>query len=124
MALGSGKCFKRDLLSYLEAYGPKKTGPLVQQLRKYDFAAIRAALVASVPSKQLLDDLNSDKQTLWGWPALKDTLRRVPRKERPASESHKPRPNIVTQVGWPFVICMPRENYQALLKKIFRRFPP
>jgi tyrosyl-DNA phosphodiesterase-1 len=99
MTIGSGRRFKRDLLSYLEAYGPKKTGRLVQQLRKHDFAAIRAALVASVPSKQLLDDLDSNKQTLWGWPALKDTLRRVPRKESLGSESHKPRPHIVAQVG-------------------------
>lgn len=77
-AIGTGTRFKRDLLAYLKAYGPKKTGPLVQQLQRYDFGAIRAALVASVPSKQQFSSLDSDKGTLWGWPALRDLLGRIP----------------------------------------------
>lgn len=77
-AIGTGARFKRDLLAYLKAYGSKKTGSLVQQLQDYDFGAIRAALVASVPSKQQFSSLDSDKATLWGWPALRDLLGRVP----------------------------------------------
>ncbi|KAJ5758737.1 hypothetical protein N7520_005893 [Penicillium odoratum] len=75
---GTGSRFKRDLLTYLRAYGPKKTGSLVQQLSRYDFGAVRAALVASVPSKQHLSGLDSGKATLWGWPALKDLMTHVP----------------------------------------------
>ncbi|KAE8135018.1 tyrosyl-DNA phosphodiesterase I [Aspergillus pseudotamarii] len=96
LTLGSGARFKRDLLAYLNEYGPKKTGPLVEQLRKYDFGAIRAALVASVPSKQKINDLDSQKKTLWGWPALKDIMRHIP----PAQESSKATtPHIVTQIS-------------------------
>ncbi|KAK2805786.1 hypothetical protein FQN50_006062 [Emmonsiellopsis sp. PD_5] len=76
--VGSGARFKRDLLAYLEMYGHKKTGPLTEQLEKYDFRAIHAALIASVPSRQTDDELNSERQTLWGWPALKDTIRQIP----------------------------------------------
>ncbi|GAB1191261.1 hypothetical protein APSETT444_000433 [Aspergillus pseudonomiae] len=96
LALGSGARFKRDLLAYLGEYGPKKTGPLVNQLRKYDFGAIRAALVASVPSKQKINDLDSQKKTLWGWPALKDITSRI----SPAQNSSKATtPHIVTQIS-------------------------
>ena len=56
---GSGSRFKRDLLAYLGEYGSKKTGPLVRQLRQYDFGAVRAALVASVPSKQKLSEADA-----------------------------------------------------------------
>ncbi|KAL3466362.1 phospholipase D/nuclease [Aspergillus heterothallicus] len=51
MSWGSGTKFKRDILAYLKEYGVKKTGPLVEQLAKYDFGAVRAAFIASVPSK-------------------------------------------------------------------------
>ena len=92
-AIGSGTRFKRDILAYLKAYGPKKTGTLVQQLNLYDFGAIRAALVASVPSKQQ-SNLSSEKATLWGWPALKDLMTRLPVGQRiPTRKTH-----IVTQV--------------------------
>lgn len=73
-----GNRFKRDLLAYLEAYGNKKTGPLVDQLEKYDFGAVRAGLIASVPTRQAIDELDSEKQTLWGWPALKDAIQQIP----------------------------------------------
>ncbi|KAL5047256.1 hypothetical protein BDW71DRAFT_196994 [Aspergillus fruticulosus] len=80
-AWGSGARFKRDLLAYLKAYGAKKTGPLVEQLAKYDFSAVRAALIASVPSKQKINpssNEDADGRTIWGWPALKETLRNIP----------------------------------------------
>ncbi|KAI5277884.1 tyrosyl-DNA phosphodiesterase 1, partial [Ascosphaera aggregata] len=63
--LGSGKRFKRDLLAYLRYYGTKKTGKIVTQLERYDFSAVRGALIASVPSKQRSDKLDSSKTTLW-----------------------------------------------------------
>ncbi|KAJ5666856.1 hypothetical protein N7462_011265 [Penicillium macrosclerotiorum] len=87
---GTGARFKRDLLSYLKVYGVKKTGSLVQQLIRYDFGSIRAALIASVPSKQVLHRLDSDQGTLWGWPALKDLMGRVPIHESGKKNENQP----------------------------------
>ncbi|OJJ46737.1 hypothetical protein ASPZODRAFT_159535 [Penicilliopsis zonata CBS 506.65] len=75
--IGSGARFKRDLLAYLNAYGNKKTGPLVKQLLGYDFGGVQAALIASVPLRQKTNGLDSAKQTIWGWPGLKDALQQV-----------------------------------------------
>ncbi|PGH27033.1 hypothetical protein AJ80_01218 [Polytolypa hystricis UAMH7299] len=94
---GSGSRFKRDLLSYLKAYGATKTGSLVKELRRYDFSSIRAALIASVPSRQEVGELDSEKQSLWGWPALKDTLRHVPVSRAP--DITKQKPHIVVQIS-------------------------
>lgn len=91
---GTGARFKRDLLAYLDFYGRRKTGSLVDQLRKFDFRAIRAALVASVPSKERLNSADSSRSTLWGWPALRDTLRQVPLDENERIRS----PHLVIQV--------------------------
>ncbi|KAJ0417123.1 tyrosyl-DNA phosphodiesterase I [Aspergillus carlsbadensis] len=96
MPWGSGARFKRDLLAYLKEYGVKKTGPLVQQLAKYDFGAVRAALIASVPSKLKIGNSgsnDSDDRTIWGWPALRDALRHVPLRESDAT------PHIVAQMS-------------------------
>lgn len=86
---GTDSRFKHDLLQYLNAYGRAKTGSLVKQLGQYDFRAVRAALIASVPSKQAVDS-----KTRWGWPALRDILQHVP----VGKDSH-----IVVQVccSWP-----------------------
>ncbi|KAJ5112527.1 hypothetical protein N7532_000572 [Penicillium argentinense] len=99
-SIGSGARFKRDILAYLKAYGPKKTGPLVQQLENYDFGTIRAALVASVPSKQRFSSLDSEKSTIWGWPALKDLMGRVPILQQiKYGKSQSTKPHIVTQIS-------------------------
>lgn len=92
--IGSGARFKRDLLTYLKAYGPKKTGPLVQQLDSYDFGSIRAALIASVPSKKHVSDSSSEEDTLWGWPALKDLMSQIPIQQKNTGK----KPHIVIQV--------------------------
>jgi tyrosyl-DNA phosphodiesterase-1 len=99
-AWGTGARFKRDLLAYLKAYGMKKTGPLVEQLGKYDFSAVRAALIASVPSKQKVDasSIDGDSKTKWGWPALKEALRNVPLRENVGAGGTTTVPHIVTQV--------------------------
>ncbi|KAJ5924049.1 hypothetical protein N7466_008236 [Penicillium verhagenii] len=85
--LGSGLRFKMDLLEYLRAYGLEKTGPLVQHLSRFDFSAVRAALIASVPSRQKLNGLDSNEATLWGWPALRDLTTQV--RSKVAGQSHK-----------------------------------
>jgi tyrosyl-DNA phosphodiesterase-1 len=75
--IGSGSKFKTDFLNYLRAYDSKRTicKPLIEQLSKYDFSEIRAALVGSVPGRQ---DVETDSQTLWGWSGLKNVLKIVP----------------------------------------------
>jgi tyrosyl-DNA phosphodiesterase-1 len=97
---GSGPRFKRDLLAYLKAYGPSKTGSLVRQLNGFDFEAVRAALVASVPSRQHASESDSDKGTLWGWLALKDVTSRIPTlsKDEAPQKGNTTQPPIVVQV--------------------------
>ncbi|PSR92170.1 tyrosyl-DNA phosphodiesterase [Coniella lustricola] len=77
LAIGSGERFKRDLLNYLKAYN--RTRPvipeLVKDLEKYDFSAVKAAVIASVPGHHQI--YNKADDTKWGWAALKDTLRHV-----------------------------------------------
>ncbi|PKS09117.1 hypothetical protein jhhlp_003731 [Lomentospora prolificans] len=72
---GSGKRFKEDLLDYLRAYDSRRPtcGPLVKELVKYDFEAIRGVLIASVPGRH-----PTRSSRLWGWPALKRCLAEVP----------------------------------------------
>ncbi|TVY35424.1 putative tyrosyl-DNA phosphodiesterase [Lachnellula subtilissima] len=88
--IGSGSKFKKDLLNYLKAYDTKRVicKPLIEQLSKYDFSAVRAALVASVPGKQ---DIETDAETSWGWPGLKNVLSAVPVKTN--------EPEIVLQIS-------------------------
>ncbi|KAL8831000.1 MAG: hypothetical protein Q9170_005485 [Blastenia crenularia] len=75
--IGSGARFKKDLVAYLRAYGSKRTGPLTTELDNYDFSSIRAALIASVPSKQYPRNKDPDTETLWGWPALRHILSHI-----------------------------------------------
>ncbi|KAL8921595.1 MAG: hypothetical protein Q9172_003954 [Xanthocarpia lactea] len=89
--MGSGLRFKRDILSYLNSYGQRRTGSLTAELRRYDLSSIRAALVASVPGKQNLRDTDPDQETLWGWPGLRHVLRSV------GAKSLKTEPHIVMQ---------------------------
>lgn len=80
-AFGSGGKFKVDLLNYLRAYDKQRRSAcrtLVEKLEKYDFSAIRAALVASVPGRHLIHD---DSETKWGWAGLKQALKKVPVQE-------------------------------------------
>lgn len=99
---GSGARFKRDLISYINAYGRQKTGPLAKQLARFDFRAVRAALIASVPSKRKVETMDAKKETLWGWPALKDIMRHVP------LAPHSGTAHIVAQVADPIKQDMAR----------------
>ncbi|KAJ1299291.1 hypothetical protein OPQ81_003781 [Rhizoctonia solani] len=75
--IGSGEKFKVDLLNYLCAYNQRRPvcRELVEKLDKYDFSAIRAALIASVPGRHNIHD--ATEATKWGWAALKSTLQQV-----------------------------------------------
>ncbi|KAI0478074.1 tyrosyl-DNA phosphodiesterase [Xylaria cf. heliscus] len=77
-AIGSGLRFKFNLLSYLRAYNMRRDVciSLVEELTKYDFSAVRGALVASVPGRHDVD--HEPETTRWGWQGLKDTLKEVP----------------------------------------------
>jgi tyrosyl-DNA phosphodiesterase-1 len=88
--MGSGSKFKIDLLNYLRAYDSKRSicKPLIEQLSKYDFSEIRAALVGSVPGRE---DMDNDSQTSWGWTGLKNVLKSVP--------VAGPEPDIVVQIS-------------------------
>ncbi|KAF3482938.1 tyrosyl-DNA phosphodiesterase 1 [Arthroderma uncinatum] len=94
--IGSGTRFKRDLLAYLDAYNNKKIGGLVSQLKRYDFSKVKAALIASVPSRQPVKKLDSRERTLWGWPALKDTIGSIP---IASNSNRKRKPHIVVQIS-------------------------
>ena len=75
--IGTGVKFKIDLLNYLRAYDTRRVicKPLIEQLSKYDFSEIRAALVASVPGRQ---GIETDSKTVWGWAGLAKVLSCVP----------------------------------------------
>ncbi|KAI0388014.1 phospholipase D/nuclease [Hypomontagnella monticulosa] len=78
LKIGSGAKFKLDLLNYLRAYNTRRKicESMVDELEKYDFSAVRGALIASVPGRH---DVNEDdpSKTRWGWSAIKHTLRSI-----------------------------------------------
>lgn len=76
-AIGTGARFKRDFMTYLRHYGGNRTTDCASQLEQYDFAAIKAALIAHVPAKFDSKDKEPSAQ-LWGWPALKRALGGIP----------------------------------------------
>lgn len=78
--IGSGAKFKIDLLNYLLAYQRRACKPIADKLARYDFSAVRGALIASVPGRFRLA---SPAPTRWGWAALKEALAAVPVRSSP-----------------------------------------
>ena len=76
--IGSGAKFKIDFLNYLRAYDVRfpTCKPIIDQLVKYDFSAVKGSLIASVPGRHKLHDNSS--QTKWGWAAMAQALKAVP----------------------------------------------
>jgi tyrosyl-DNA phosphodiesterase-1 len=93
--IGTGERFKVDLLRYLKAY-QGRTAHLVEQLKLYDFSAIRAALIASTPSRVRVNSSNTalTSATSWGWPGMREILRTVP-----CSLNENDTPSIVLQTS-------------------------
>ncbi|KAH7121230.1 tyrosyl-DNA phosphodiesterase I [Dendryphion nanum] len=91
--IGSGERFKTDMLRYLGAYG-KRVRDLMRQLIDYDFSSIRAAFIASSPSRQKSGLLGPAVQTSWGWLGLREILSTIP--DSKAGDSP---PTIVIQVS-------------------------
>ena len=77
-SIGSGPRFKTDLITYLRSYKKAKIGDLASELQKYDFNAVKAALIASTPSKQNLRSCDPMTETIWGWPGLRNILISIP----------------------------------------------
>lgn len=77
---GSGEKFKLDLVNYLREYDRRRSvcRSLVEKLERYDFSAIRGALIASVPGRHNIHD---ESETRWGWAGLKQALRNIPVQE-------------------------------------------
>ncbi|GAP82857.1 putative tyrosyl-DNA phosphodiesterase [Rosellinia necatrix] len=101
LVVGSGPRFKADLLAYLSAYNNRARdvcGALAAALRGYDFSAVRAALVASVPGKHDVEREPGSTATRWGWPALRETLGHIPVATAVAARSSEPS-EIVVQVS-------------------------
>jgi tyrosyl-DNA phosphodiesterase-1 len=75
--IGSGAKFKVDFLNYLRAYDTRRATckPIIDELTKYDFSAIRGSLIASVPGRHKLND---PSPTRWGWAAMEQALKAVP----------------------------------------------
>lgn len=75
--IGSGARFKTDFLNYLRSYDTRRTTckPIIDQLEKHDFSAIRGALIASVPGRHKVD---GGSPTRWGWAAMEQVLKAVP----------------------------------------------
>ena len=98
-AIGPGARFKQDFMAYLRYYG-NRTGSLVSQLEQYNFAAIRAALIAHVPAKLDGKEIEPTAQ-LWGWPALKRALGNITcYGDSPAADPKEQKaPHIVCQVS-------------------------
>ena len=84
--IGGGSRFKTDLLSYLKTYGTRLRN-ITGQLEQYDFVGIRAALLASCPGKQNLRTIDADTEPLWGWPGLRNILRRIPSNQAHGEQS-------------------------------------
>lgn len=114
-AFGSGARFKRDLLEYFRGYTGLRA--LTAQVELYDFAAVRGALIASLPSRRKTSSV-TEEQNLWGLTGLKRILQAIPsnvtpivpakpydkHKEPPLLRSdtpHQPagRPQIVIQIS-------------------------
>lgn len=78
LTIGGGEKFKHDLLSYLRAYNSRRNvcASLVEKLVRYDFAAVRGALIASVPGDHEVETEHGESS--WGWAAVRKTLESVP----------------------------------------------
>ena len=93
---GSGSRFKFDFVNYCRTYG-RKLEALTKQLKHYDFAAIRAAFVASVPSKQW--STSTKDETLWGHPSLKKILRECAEKNTNRASRDPKGDEVIFQVS-------------------------
>jgi len=92
--VGTGMRFKLDFLRYISFYTATRTGALSDELEKYDFSTIRAALIGSVPCKQKSQNDTQRRTTRSGWLGLQDIMPKISTRTR-----FDERPVIVAQVS-------------------------
>lgn len=109
--VGSGARFKADLLRYTKAYGGKLR-LLFDQLNKYDFSEVRAALIGSVPSYTKLSDPN-DK--VWGHLSLRRALEDLETVRRRTSPLTPNRSHVISQIS--SIATLPQSFLQDTLYK-------
>lgn len=115
---GIGLRFKHDLLNYLRSYNQRRSvcSPLVEALQRYDFSAVRAVLIGSVPGRHHVPFPEEEEEeererislkeadegrlahTRWGWLAMKRALQSVPLRPQKAPPVESV-PEIVVQVS-------------------------
>ncbi|KAI5807843.1 tyrosyl-DNA phosphodiesterase-domain-containing protein [Peziza echinospora] len=67
----SSKEFKASLLRYLAAYGSSRTGALTTSLQRFEFGAVRAVFVGSVPGRFKVGECE------WGYIGLSKSVSRI-----------------------------------------------
>lgn len=110
---GIGLRFKYDFLNYLRSYNQRRSvcSHLVESLQHYDFSAVRAVLIGSVPGRHHVPFPGEEEaeerdrknlkagnegrlaHTQWGWLAMKRALNDVPLRSESTSA------DIVVQVS-------------------------
>jgi len=91
--IGCGPRFKTDLLRYLKAYSGR-TKSLVDQLKQYNFDSIRAALIASAPSRAKIASAQPAEHTSLGWVGLKEIMSTILCQQNASKQ-----PSVVIQVS-------------------------
>lgn len=98
-SVGTGARFKADLIHYLRAY-ETRTRSLREELLKYDFSSVRAALISSVPKRQPLPKTSTPPVTPHGWPGLRLILSHIPTLPSvPTVNTRRSKALLVTQVS-------------------------
>jgi tyrosyl-DNA phosphodiesterase-1 len=69
---------------------------LSDELLQYDFSAVQAAFIGSAPSKQIVNQADSERQTSFGWLGLQEILSKVP---IAAQKIPTKSPHVVVQVS-------------------------
>ncbi|CAK7205784.1 hypothetical protein SEUCBS139899_008563 [Sporothrix eucalyptigena] len=111
-----GLRFKHDFFSYLRYYNQRRSvcTSLVEALERYDFAAIRAVLIGSVPGRHHIpfpDDEDQGQRgttnkgqdrhptTHWGWLAMQRALQNVPLRPKSTPPAGIAASEIIVQIS-------------------------
>jgi tyrosyl-DNA phosphodiesterase-1 len=75
----TGDQFKHDILEYFSFYGKSRCGPLVDSLKNYSFASVKAVFIGSVPGRHKISEAK------FGWPKLRKILTTIPSSSIPSA---------------------------------------
>jgi tyrosyl-DNA phosphodiesterase 1 len=116
---GMGLRFKYDFLNYLRSYNQRRPvcTPLVEALQQYDFSAVRAVLIGSVPGRHHVPFHGEEEaeerergnlkagddgriaHTRWGWLVMKRALQGVPLRPQTTPMAKSVAAEIVIQIS-------------------------